>query len=301
VGDSLGLIAIAVAVAVVGIVLLRGVVHRWQLKRRYGTVPASARLHRPGWQTVVPVVLLLGAVASLAAAFKGFEVVDREVTQGVVLLTMDVSNSMLQTDVEPDRLAAAVDAAQGFLEELPQGFRVGVVTFANEAQQLVPPTLDRARVSAAIEDPETARRTVIGDGLARSLTAIESDRQVNGEQAAAVVLLTDGRDTGSLVTPEEATDRAVAMEVPVFTVALGAIDTEGGANTELLEDIATSTGGATYTAQSASELNEIYDTLGSELSRNLAITGSSTTFVLIGAILAVLAGLIVLLTGRKEF
>ena len=59
-----------------------------------------------------------------------------------MILAMDSSGSMTATDVQPDRMTAAREAASSFVEGLPYGFKVGVVSFSNEADVVVPPTAD---------------------------------------------------------------------------------------------------------------------------------------------------------------
>jgi Ca-activated chloride channel family protein len=168
---------------------------------------------------------------------------------------------------------------------------------------VVPPVTDRAQVSAALDDLARGRGTVIGDGLATALDEVENDRAEEGTTAAAVVLLSDGRDTGSATTPEAAADRAVAIAVPVHTVVLGQADTGqgGGANVTLLQGIAATTGGETFTAATASELDQVYETLGQQLSTDLQVEGSGTLFYLLAAVFAAGAAVFVLLANRPQY
>ena len=258
---------------------------------------ARRRRGRPGWLRFLPVVLLGGAVACLVLAVMQFTV-DRDEREATVILAMDASNSMENTDVAPTRLAAAQDAARAFLAELPEGYRVGLVTFAATAEELVVPTTDRAQVASAFEELSTQRDTVIGDALAEALDAIERDRASSGDRPSAVLLLSDGVDSGSAITPSEAAERARVMEVPVFTVVLGSADS--GADPAVLESIAQATGAESFSALTAAELTQVYETLGSELSTRLAIGGSGPLFVALGAFLAVAAGVFVLLTNRRD-
>jgi len=181
--------------------------------RRFRAVYRSQ--HRPMYERVIPVVLLAGAVVFLGIRLS------RQVTQGTVILVIDTSDSMEQTDVTPTRLDAAKAAAGAFLQALPADFRVGLVTFSGTPYLAVAPTLERDRVTAALASVTTAQGTVIGDGLTAALDAMEADWRTNGKGPAAVVLLSDGLDTGSTVSPTSAATRAHALEVPVFTVALG--------------------------------------------------------------------------------
>ncbi len=263
---------------------------------------SAFRKKSPTWLKIVPFVLLGLAIVCLVLALTGFRFT-QTATGGAAVLTMDVSQSMNQTDVTPSRIEAAVAAARTFLEQLPEGLRVGLVTFADQAVVVVPPVEDREQVSSALDDLARGRGTVIGDGLATALDEVERDRADEGSRAAAVVLLSDGRDTGSAITPEAAADRAADIGVPVHTVVLGQADTGqgGGANVALLQDIAATTGGDTFSAETAGELDQIYETLGQQLSSDLAIEGSGTLFYLLAAVFAAAAAVFVLLGNRPSY
>ncbi|GIU98166.1 MAG: hypothetical protein KatS3mg013_1969 [Actinomycetota bacterium] len=300
------LLAVLIIVGIAAVVLAFGASRQRSSARgsRAGSARAPRRApprarSRPWWLRLAPLALLAGAIVSLGLAVARFTVA-REERQAAVVIAMDVSESMTRTDVAPDRLTAALEAARVFLSAVPEGFRVGLVTFADRADLLVFPTTDRSRVEAALAGISPRRGTLIGDGLAAALDAVEADRERIGNRAAAILLLSDGRDTGSATTPAEAADRAAAVGVPVFTVVLGDPTGEQGADAALLASIAARTGARTYTAETADELTSIYETLGTELSTRLAIGGSGPIFVAIAAVLAVAAGAIVLLTGRDE-
>lgn len=254
----------------------------------------------PAWQRHLPVALLAGAIACVALAVVQFRVT-REAVQGTVILTLDVSDSMDQTDVSPTRLAAAEDAVRSFLATLPEGFPVGLVTFSSAVDVAVAPVDDRSEVIDVLGSLPRDRGTFIGDGLALSLDTIEADRAANGERPAAIVLLSDGLDTGSAVPPLIAADRAVSLGVPIYTVILGATTGEGGANAALLTAMARTTGGTASTALTAAELEQVYATLGSQLSSELAIGGSGPLFIVLGVMFAVAAAVVLLLGNRSRY
>jgi Ca-activated chloride channel family protein len=290
------LIVVGVVVALIAIAYLAGL--RPEPARGRRPVPGILR-RRSKWRKVLPVIPLLGAVGCLVYAFTGFRL-NVEETSPVIVLAMDVSDSMETTDVAPNRLAAAEAAATAFLDELPPEFRVGLTTFAGDAQLLVSPTRTRDEVVDALDALTTSRGTVIGDGLSVALDAIESVRGDAETAPAAVLLLSDGRDTGSLVAPDQAAARAGAIDVPVFTVVVGEV-AEGdgpGANLEALEEIARTSGGETETAETADELTTIYEDLGSDLSVELDVEPSTTPLVIAAIALTVIAGLMLVLTPR---
>ena len=268
--------------------------------------PVSGRRPTPGiirrrskWRKVLPLVPLLAAVGCLVYAFTGFRFNVQETTPAIVLV-MDVSNSMAATDVAPNRLAAAESAAIEFLDELPSSFRVGLATFAGEAQLVVDPTQSREDVVEALGDLDRSGGTVIGDGLTEALDVLERIRQDAPDTPAAVLLLSDGRDTGSRVPPTRAAARAASLDVPVFTVVVGQVSQDGGSGADLgtLEAIADTSGGDTFTAETSDELNTIYANLGSELSVELDVESSTTPLVIAAIALTVLAGLMMIFTPR---
>lgn len=270
----------------------------------FGLSPEPARGRRPvnvilrrrsKWRKILPLLPLLAAVGCLALAFTGFRFNLQE-TSPTIVLVMDVSDSMNATDVAPNRLAAAKTAANAFLDKLPPDFHVGLATFAGEAQLAVAPTQARMDVVNALNALTMSRGTVIGDGLSVALDTIEEVRE--GRDAVAV-LLSDGRDTGSSVTPRAAAERARKLGVPVFTILLGQVTGEGaGANLDAMEEIATTSGGESFTAETANELTSRFENLGSELNVNLDVEPSTKPLVIAAIALTVLAGLMLILMPR---
>ena len=250
----------------------------------------------PGWRRHVPPALYLLALAALLVALARPErtvSVPRE--QASVVLTTDVSGSMQATDVSPNRLTAAQNAAQTFLSKVPSKFRVGLVTFSQSAQVIAPPSTDRQLVRDGIESLTANGGTAMGDALDLSLrsarpgargagttadTAKPSQGRVVGrERPAAILLLSDGANTSGTRNPIEVARRAKALKVPINTVALG---TENGTldvtdqygNTQripvppdrtALRRIAKISGGKYFNAPDASKLDGIYKDLGSQL------------------------------------
>ena len=258
-------------------------------RRQPGLLKRRSRFRR--WLPVVP---LLGAIGCLALALTGFRFSLSE-TAPITVLVLDVSDSMNQTDVEPDRLSAAENAATELIDELPPDFLIGITTFANEAELVLAPTDDRAQVIRALGGLRTERETHIGDGLEEALDGIDAAR-AGGEAPAAAVLLSDGKDTGSVVPPLSAADRAQEMGVPVYTVVLGQQET--GADPATLEEIARTSGGEAFTADTRDELTSRFTTIGSQLSVDLHVRESATPLVVLAIGLVILAGILLVLGPR---
>ncbi len=246
---------------------------------------------RPRWRRHLPALgLLLGLVAlslSLAKPAVAEQAADK---RAVVVLAMDTSLSMQATDVAPSRLAAAQDAARTFLENVPDGVRVGLVGFDNGARLLVPPTDQTEVVKRGIDRLQLGEGTAIGEAVFTSLDAIQEALQTDAktdptsaahpakgeEKPAVVVLLSDGENTVGR-SNDEAAAAASADGRPVYTVAVG---TDGGTidlpdgttqpvpvNRPALEDLAQKTGARSFTAYSSDELRQVYEDLGRTLTK----------------------------------
>jgi Ca-activated chloride channel homolog len=254
----------------------------------------------PGWVRKLPLVLVILAVVSLVIALAQFRVAKSQATPTIALV-IDASNSMDATDVQPNRLSAAEAAAQAFLQKLPPDFAVSLVSFADQPKVLVGPTTDHTQVANALGDLPRGQGTVIGDGLATALQEIEKSQGTSQAGPAAIVLLSDGNDTGSTTPPMDAAAQSADRDVPVYTVILGAQkEGGGGANADLLNQIATSTGAVSATAQTSSELSNVYEQLGSQLSSQLQVSSSAQLFLFIAIALAVAAAVILLITTQRR-
>jgi Ca-activated chloride channel family protein len=260
----------------------------------------SVYRQQPSWLRRLPLIFVIAAVVCLVIAVAQFRVSKQQKTP-VIALVLDSSMSMDAKDVEPSRLVAAQNAAQAFVSQLPEDFEVALVTFADTPTLLVAPTVDHTQVSTSLGDLPRGIGTVIGDGLSMGLDSIEGQWADSGSGPAAIVLLSDGRDTGSEVPPQQAADRAATLDVPVYTVILGAQgEGKGGANAALLEQIAATTGATASTAATASELSGVYESLASQLSSQLQISNSAQLFVFLAIALAMAAAVLLLVVTMSK-
>ena len=258
-----------------------------QAKRRsqyavtFATLPMLERLtpEKPGWRRHLPATLLvLGFVVLTVAAAR--PQVDEQVPRerATVIVVVDVSLSMKATDVTPDRISAASQAAQSFVDGLPDGFNVGVVTFAGSATVLAPPTSDHAAAINALGQLKLDEGTAIGDGVMTSLAQIESTAANDGtggdtDVPAQIVLLSDGTNTvGSSL--DQAAGAAQQAGVPVSTIAYGTpsgtVTVDGTVvpvpvDQSSLDALAQATGGIGYAAETADQLDSVYDDIQSSI------------------------------------
>ena len=133
-----------------------------------------------GWRRHLPPLLLLAALGVLLlAAARPTAVVRLPSQQETIVLAMDVSGSMRATDVEPNRLVAAQNAAKSFIAELPRHVKVGIVAFAGTASVVQPVTLSREDLVAAIDKFQLQRATAIGNGIVVALSEIFPDADID--------------------------------------------------------------------------------------------------------------------------
>jgi len=313
-----------VAVPVVVLLYLRLVRRRHQVAMRYAslatvqgarTTGAWVRRHLP------PLLFLLALIALLLAVARPTAVVTLPSQQQTILLAMDVSGSMRATDVAPDRLRAAQAAASAFIDDLPRGTRIGVVSFAATAAVVQPPTQRHEDAVAAIGRFQLQRGTALGSGIIVALATIFPDAGIQvgalaeghapgpddpaltpvppGSYAsAAIILLTDGQRTTGPDTMEAAR-LAANMGVRVYTVGIGTtagetIGFEGWSmrvrlDEAALKEIARETRGEYFHAGTAEDLRKVYRTLGSRIVLHEEEAEVSALFAAAGAALALVA------------
>jgi Ca-activated chloride channel family protein len=206
---------------------------------------------------IPPILFLLSLAAMLLAAARPVAVVTLPSNQQTIILAMDVSGSMRATDVQPNRLVAAQNAAKSFLNELPRHVKVGIVAFAGSAQVAQLPTVNREDLVTAIDRFQLQRATATGNAIVISLATLFPDQGIDLQSlqtgrerqrgfaidtekkekkeftpvapgsyaSAAIIMLTDGQRTTG-VDPLEAAKMAADRGVRVYTVGIGTVDGE---------------------------------------------------------------------------
>jgi len=268
-------------------VLVLGGVYAWaQVRRsRYAVrftnldLLASVAPARPGWRRhVVAGVFAVAAILLVIALARPARTVQVPREEATVMLAIDTSLSMEADDVAPNRLEAAQAAAVEFTRQLPPTLRLGLVSFSGVSATEVPPTTDREVVIQAIEGLELGEGTAIGDGILESLAAVDDvteAAQDTGREAppAAIVLLSDGETTVGIEN-DEAADEAVQAGVPVTTIAFGTpegtVDIQGeivsvAVDEDDLREIAMTTGGTAFDAESEAQLDAVYQDISSQI------------------------------------
>ncbi|MBA3528631.1 MAG: VWA domain-containing protein, partial [Propionibacteriaceae bacterium] len=232
------------------------------------------------WLRHLAVGLSILSLLTLTLAFakpKDEVSVPRE--RATIVVTIDISLSMEATDVEPNRIEAAKTAAEAFVVSLPPKFNVSLVSFAGTATTLVPPTLDRGTVTAAIRALQPQPSTAIGEGIFTSLAALTQVPTDPSDPKAVVpariVLLSDGKTQVGRAS-DQAARAARDQKVPIYTIAYGTEDGYIEVNGRRepvpvdraeLARVSKISGGEAYTATSAGELKDVYKDIGTSVGK----------------------------------
>ena len=212
-----------------------------RLRRRRAVVLVTSialvRTAMPGrsrWRRRIPAALLaLGLTVLAVGAARPQATVPVASSSATIMLALDVSGSMCSTDVKPNRITAAEQAASAFIKSQTGGPRIGLVAFASTAVVLVPPTADTKQLLSALGGLTTSFGTAIGEGIVTSLDAIaQVDRSVAPTGATVardrgagyaddvIVVLTDGSNNRG-IDPQTAAKEAAGRGVRVFTIGYG--------------------------------------------------------------------------------
>jgi Ca-activated chloride channel family protein len=237
------------------------------MSRAIGEAPTSAGSRRNVWQLLLN--LLVWALILLAVARPVFveKPIERQQPVRDLMLAIDISQSMETEDFtnangeKINRLAAVKEVVQGFINKRKDD-RIGLIVFGSGAYPQAPLTLDHASLSLLLADTGIGMagpNTAIGDAIGLSLKLLDKAH----EQEKVLILLTDGNDTSSAITPDHAAEMAANKGVIIHTIGIGDPSASGEAKVNLsgLEQISTTTGGRFFRAEDRSALDQVYSTL----------------------------------------
>jgi Ca-activated chloride channel family protein len=276
---------------------------------------------------IPPLLFFLALAVMLFAIARPQATITLPTQHETVILAMDISGSMRATDVEPNRLVAAQNAAKQFIAEQPENVRIGVVAFAGTATVAQAPTRNREDVIAAIDRFQLQRATAIGSAIIVSLATIFPEAGIDigaltygydgqkknekpsaapahkpvppGSYASAVIiLLTDGqRTTGP--DSVQAAKMAAERGVRIYTVGVGTPDGkiigfEGWSmrvrlDEETLKAVADITRGEYFYAGNAVDLKKVYQALNAKLVLERKKTEITALFAGLAALFAVVS------------
>jgi Ca-activated chloride channel homolog len=273
--------------------------------------------NRRRWRHV-PAILLVISLATLAIALAA-PTHDIRIprNRAVVMLVIDVSESMVATDVAPSRLAAAKEAGKQFADELTPGISLGLVAFGGSATLLVSPTTNRTAMKNAIDGLTAEERTATGEGLFTALQAIASVDAVMGggdtPAPAHIVLESDGAETiprnpdeprGAYTAARAAKDQGVAISTISFGTPDGVVNIDGQqipvpVDDATLQQITDISGGQTFHAGNLDELKKAYSALQQQIGYETIRGDASQAWIGLGALLMAAAVLTSVLTNQR--
>jgi Ca-activated chloride channel family protein len=299
-------------------------------RARLETVGASAtgRMQR----TLPPLLWLAGLAALLVAVARPQAALVLPTRIETVILAIDISGSMRANDLQPTRIVAAQNAAKAFVDAQPRHVKIGVVGIAASAALVQSPTDRRGDIVDAIERLDPQRGTALGSGLVIALDAAVPTARINVEEfinphpgkkdeprkkledrtvsagsntTAAVVLLSDGQSNVG-PDPVKAAELAASLGVRIYTVGMGTpegttVSADGWSmrvrlDEDKLKQVARTTEGEYFRADSAMDLKKIYSRLGTKLAfEKQQVTEITALFAGLGALLVGLGALLSML------
>lgn len=190
-----------------------------------------------------------------------------------IIISIDISSSMLAEDIKPNRLDAAKEVAGDFISQRDSD-RIGINVFARESFTVVPPTLDHNLVQELLKTVDLGMvrdGTAIGMGIATSINRL---RDSNAE-SRVIILLTDGMNNAGEIDPITAGEMAATLGIRVYTMGIGTRGTapypvddpvfgrryqnvEVNIDEDMLRQIARQTGGQYWRATDLDELIAVY-------------------------------------------
>ena len=226
---------------------------------------------------VSPVLKWLAfALVVLAIARPRYEntTVERNAEGIDIVMTLDISTSMKAEDLKPNRLEAAKEVAEDFINKRVSD-RIGLVLFARKSFTMVPPTLDYDLLKRLLGDVEMGvveDGTAIGMGIATAVNRLKESEA----ESKIIILLTDGQNNSGEIDPVTAADLARSFDIKIYTIGAGTRGTapypvkdpifgdryqnvEVNIDEEMLRQIANMTDGEYFRATDTEKLQEIYE------------------------------------------
>ena len=308
---------------VAGLVALYVVTQRARQKRilRFANMELleSVAPKRPNRWRHLSAILLIGSMVLLTIAMAGPQNDVRiPRNRAVVLLAIDVSQSMRATDIEPSRLAAAQVAAKQFADQLTPGINLGLIAYAGTATVLVSPTTNREATKIAIDKLQWADRTATGEAIFTALQAIATVGAVigggeDGPPPARIVLMSDGKETvpsnpdnpkGAFTAARTAKDQGVPISTVTFGTPYGYVEINDQrqpvpVDDETLKKIAELSDGNAYSAATLEQLKEVFTSLQDQIGYETVKGDASVGWLRLGALLLALSALAALLLNRR--
>jgi Ca-activated chloride channel homolog len=269
------------------------------------------------WRHVPAILLVLSLVLFTIAMAGPTNDVRIPRNRAVVMLVIDVSQSMRSTDVPPNRMAAAQEAAKQFADELTPGINLGLIEYAGTATVLVSPTTNREATKAGLDKLQFADRTATGEGIFTALQAIATVGAVIGggdkPPPARIVLFSDGKETmptnpdnpkGAFTAARTAKDQGVPISTISFGTPYGYVEINDQrvpvpVDDSTMKKVAELSGGNWYNAGTLAELKAVYASLQEQIGYETIKGDASAGWLRLGALVLAVAALAALLINRR--
>ena len=260
----------------------------WQWFRRKKEMPSvlfsSLQVVQPlhTWRTTLRPILyvlrclaLAALIVALARPRSSSEITKTKTTEGIdIILSIDMSSSMLAKDLKPNRIEALKRVASHFIEQRASD-RIGIVVYSGESYTKVPATTDKSVVLQALKDikqGEIDDGTAIGMGLGTAINRLKDSKT----KSKVIILMTDGVNNTGVIDPLSAAELAKESGIRVYTIGIGtngkalspvAYNPDGSLQYDmvpveiderLLTQIAEATGGHYFRATDNQKLAQIY-------------------------------------------
>jgi Ca-activated chloride channel family protein len=259
--------------------------------------------HLPAALFMIAFILLIVGLAGPTAQAK----VPRN--RAVVMLTIDVSNSMVATDIQPTRIKSAQASAKSFAQNMTPGINLGLETFGGTPTTDVTPTTDRQPILDGIDAIKLLPATGTGEAIAAALQAIDTFGHIvpGGPPPAAIVLMSDGKQTvgrDEFVVAQDAATKKIPIYTISFGTSAGVIELDGHripvpVDDDSLHRLADITGGAFFKADSDQKLRQVYDQLSQDIGYETTEQDASKPFFALGALASLTAAGTALLISQR--
>lgn len=229
--------------------------------------------------SILKYFVLVIIIALLARPQSSESKIKRNVEGIDIVVTLDISDSMLIEDMQPtNRLEASKEVIKHFIGGRNSD-RIGLVVFSGESYTRVPPTLDYPILLKSLKETATSKNMKMGTAIGVALGNAVNRLQDSKARSRVVILLTDGASNTGTISPDEALSIAKGYGVKVYTIGMGK---EGKAmlpvyrkdvfgntrksyqpmttsvNTDLLQQIADETGGKFYRTNDEKALSRVF-------------------------------------------
>ncbi len=316
-----GLLLLAVIPALLLALYAGGQLRRQRRLHRFGAAAALPRLtsRRPHRLRHLPIALAAVALLFLIVALAGpTHHIRIPRNRAVVMLVIDVSQSMQAKDIAPTRLRAAQDAAKTFAQQLTPGVNLGLVSFGGNVNLLVSPTPDHGATVTALDKLQPDNSTATGEAL---FTALESIQTVSTVLSAGdatppparIVLLSDGGENkpanpdsprGAYTAARLAKDQGVPVSTITFGTRAGVVTLSDDtipvpSDDTQMKHIAALSGGQNYTATNVDELNKSYTSVLQQVGYQTMSAPATTGWLRLAVAVLTVAAFLALAVNRN--